>query len=220
MSRSEEQFENELDFRKCKRIDLNTKDSVFGFVREMENTLCQKNIPELIPIMCLLYFFENDDEWDIKEMGKSLKVLDDNKTILRVAAGIGVAFLSNIVGHGIHKWKFRLNHLNKTGFNGILGLFTLNSNNLRRTRGRYNLSDSNGMSLETGRYNKLMAPSQDYAIECKSGDIIEMIADIEQGLLKYIINDKDYGKMCDINCDEQYVAAVCFYSANDSLTLL
>ena len=213
-------MENELDFRKCKKIDLVTKDSVFGFVRNMENKLCQNNVPELIPIMCLLYFFENDDEWNIKQMGKSLKILNDDKTISQSKIGQTTAFLTNIVNHGIHHWKFRLNHLNQTGFNGMLGLFALNSNDLQTSKGRYNLEKSHGMSLETGQYNKLIGMSQDYAIQCKSRDIIQMTADLEQGILKYIINDVDFGKMCDIDPNQNYVAAVCLYSANDSLTLL
>lgn len=208
----------ELDFRKCNKIDSKTKDSVFGFVRKMEDIL---NIPGLIPIICLLFFFENDDEWDIEQTGKSLKILDDKKTISQGKIGQTAAFLTNILYHGIHKWKFRVNCLNETGSNGILGLFALHPKAIQSTKGRYNLSESVGMSLETGKYNKLMMLSEDYAIGCKSGDIVEMIADLEQGILKYIINDIDYGKMCDINQNEQeYVAAVCLYSLNDSLTLL
>lgn len=212
--------EYNLDLRKCKKIDIKTTDCVYGFVREMEEELRPRYIPGLVASACLLYYFENDDEWNLNPSFDTMNN-NDNNTIIRNASRSGYgAFLSNIVKHGVHKWRFRINNLGSTGFNGNLGLVALHSKQDRTNKGKYDLSCSHGMCLENGRYFTLIRNQTPYAVSCKAGDIVKMTADLETGILKYEINDTDYGTMCTIDCNKEYIACAFLYSPHDSLTLL
>ena len=60
---------------------------------------------------------------------------------------------------------------------------------------------------------------QKYGIECTDGDHIEMELNMDELHVKYIINDKDYGKAFDVQA-ETYRAAVHLYREGDKLRIM
>eukprot|EP01084_Bolivina_argentea_P000397 749_1 len=212
----------ELDFAKCKKVQVKIRDAVFGFVREVENKLIDKQtIPDLIHHICLLYYFESD-EWDFETIGDALTLCDNLLTIKHGQAKSGHgALLKNIVNHGKHHWKFQINNITSTGFNGIIGVFALYPETERDVSGVINYSLSHAICVETGQYFTFFGNMPtDYAAPCKEGNIVEMICDMNDGVLKYIVNDIDYGIAATLDSNIEYRAGIYMYLSNDSVTLL
>eukprot|EP01084_Bolivina_argentea_P297602 512740_1 len=209
-----------MDFRKCKKIVVETKDTVFGFVRESEHILQQQHVPDRIRHICLLYYFENDDEWDPHKIGRAYG--DPHKTLTHGTDRSGHhAFLRNIVNHGKHRWKFRINQLGLTGFNGIVGVFAVYPTEQQSSFGIIDHKASHAICAETGQYVTFFGNRPiDYAVACKSDAILEMICDISECTLRYKINGTDYGTMCALDPTKEYKAGVYMYLPNDSITLL
>ena len=102
-------------FSRLKTIDQKTKDCVNGYIRKIQALYSDDSryqiIPELVTSWLLLYYFFGDafDKYNCAEHYS----LSKNDTILNQAAiGDGSAFLSKIVGAGVHEWKFRRRWIN------------------------------------------------------------------------------------------------------------
>ena len=59
-----------------------------------------------------------------------------------------------------------------------------------------------------------------YGVQSKNGDIIEMILDLDNYTLKYIVNGKDYGFAYDDIEKCKYRAALYMWYEGDTVTLL
>ena len=196
-------------------IKRRDESGVNGYIREIEknsfsNHAFYKEIPKIINDLCCEYYHESKDRFHPKLHGTKLK-MQTVQAIHDNSFGTNSAFLSNIVSKGIHKWRFRQIGQPAT-FIGII------DNSIDFTK--YFLyesyywelpSSSFGVLLEEGWLHggdKGLYHKRQYCPLTRNNDIIEMCLDFHNMELKFIINEKDYGKAFDIAAGE-YRAGVC-----------
>ena len=93
------------------QIPQRNKDVAFGYVKECEKKNKQV-IPSMIKYLCLIYFNQTKDQFDIKNTHSKIKV-DGNCIKIgpnRDASDVTYnSYLENIVNKGIHIWRFKCN---------------------------------------------------------------------------------------------------------------
>eukprot|EP00483_Globobulimina_turgida_P007363 UN07377 len=102
-------------------------------------------------------------------------------------------------------------------------MFALYPQKERPALGVIDYASSHAICVETGQYVTFFGHMPtDYAIGCKSGnDIVEMLCDMNEGTLRYIVNGMDYGTVAStLDSNIEYKAGVYMYLPNDSVTLL
>ena len=209
----------------CNRqIKQRDKSSVNGYIREIEeksfsNDSFYKIIPMIINYLCMKYYHESRDEFDPELHGTDMKVTD--KEVSNMKDCYRSAFLSNIVSKGIHKWKFQ----------SIAGQFIGICNDSVRNEWKYlndwyycnTASSSYGLFLKTGQLRggkKGLYHREKYCPPRSScGDVIEMCLDLNRMELKFVINDKDYGKAFDVP-PGNYRVGVCSHANATGFKLL
>ena len=94
---------------KLQQIPQRNKDATFGYVKECEKR--NKNIiPDMIKYLCLVYFNQNKDRFDIKHTHRKLLEVNGNSVMRNVYTHVSCminSYLANIAGKGTHIWKFR-----------------------------------------------------------------------------------------------------------------
>ena len=206
-------------------IKRRDKSSVNGYIREVENESFSnhsfyKEIPMIINDLCCNYYHESKDRFHPKLHGTKLKI-QTAQAIHDTSFGINSAFLSNIVSKGIHKWRFR-----QIGFPAtFIGIVDNSIDFTIRLHEAYYwelISSSFGVLFEDGEFrggDKGLNHKGQYCPITMDDDIIEMCLDLNDMELKYIINDKDYGKAFDIPSGE-YRAGVCLAVEGTGFELL
>ena len=122
------------------------------------------------------------------------------------------------VSSGKHKWKFRYDQVTEYEWN-LIGV----------GKTRTSLPTGNPWMGHGGDYGYAFAGPQSVTAEpkwmlygtcCQSGDIVEMILDLDERTVSYAINDKDYG-IADHDIEQtEYRAGVTLYKNDDKITLL
>ena len=236
-------------FMRLSNVDDKTKKIVFGFIRNSQNYFPQNNsyynIPDLVIQICLLYYLMND-KFDKKCIGESMKLNEKEQTITMENETSNSAFLTNIIDHGIHHWRFKIKQCAKlrgseNNWGGewytTLGIWKVKSDDNEEKlpintyfSEKYKGSRSYGFAYNIGELldidgglPKDSGNSTDdkfkYGIKCTTNDIIDMICDLEKYELRFNINTKKYGKAFDIEkC--KYRAVINLYTQSDSITLI
>ena len=173
------------------------------------------------------------NRWDAKQIG-DLMALEGNRVTFTGENAKGrkiergnTAFLADIVDHGVHRWSFKTNLRFCHWWAATIGIWKCSNGpsppkndifTLGEEQGYgFNLSEGTLVNPSTGK-----APSTDpiyYGQRCVGVKVIEMVLDLDQLELKYIINGKDYGKAFSVE-KGSYRAAVNLSQIMDSVELL
>ena len=163
----------------------------------------------------LLYFYVRE-AFDPDNCAAFYKLSGDNQSfIIKEKQGDGCAYLSQIIKCGVHKWKFKLVKMNRSGWNMTIGVWRCNYPLNKRTtmwddetsKGReygwmvnytwLTFGDNHGELTYKG-----MTP-------CSTGDVIEMKLDLNQWKLSYSKNGDEFLIAHDNIEKTSYVAVVC-----------
>ena len=112
------------------------------------------------------------------------------------------------VSSGIFRWRFRINHVSspRTEIGVVAKDLPIN---------RYSMEVKEGNFFFYGKSSS----RRKYGRGCKAGSIIEMILDLDQFKLSYVVDGRDYGKACDVE-KGSYRAFVCLVQPEESMTML
>ena len=198
--------------------------TVDGYIREIQPFLSKfLQIPKDINKICFEYYHAERDRFCPVMHEEEMEVTDT--TITSSNPDGGAAYLSNICKQGIHHWKFEIikhspisqlyfavriiENINvyDVSFRGCVysGTQSLYGINARYGQLRGNISSTKMFTQ--------------YCDKAKTGDIVEMILDLNKYQLKYIINDVDRGNASDV-AEAEYQAVVAVDSPNESIKLL
>ena len=202
-----------IDIKRIKKANKKTIFSVYGFVHRYQ-PFCLNPIIDII-----LCFYHLNDKWDELKMGPKLNLIDENTVKIGPCKnyGAGSALLTNIISDGVFSWRFKIievtNELN-------LGIFRVGS--VYDAGGRFFHERNSGYSIYTtysDTESMLMNPVNEgysvlkaYGKNCKSGDIVEMILDMDECTLSFKMNDIDCGVAFRDIDSAKYRAAVFFYA--------
>ena len=205
-----------FSLERCKKIEQTIKDAVFGYIKQYCQPLLPYNnpyynIPMLVKQICLCYYAQEKDKWDIKLKGDYIIINDDIVSCdIEKHRNFQSAFLSKKISSGIHHWKFELIKFNIDQWN-LFGIWKTNSGvpllntcfTNKRNNG-YSFVATHGKLLNL---NDFYMCGKEYGKKCKKGDIIDMYLNMNKLQLSFAINDKNYGKAYDID-NTQYRAAI------------
>ena len=212
--------------------------AVNGYVREIEdksfkNHSFYRNIPMIINYLCMKFYHESKDRFDPKLHSSFVSIMNKSCELNRLDNyHFESAFLSNIVSKGVHQWRFKFastlkerrcygsmyigiinNQVDATKYlNTQCYPVGMNRSELRRKAYGVNFAMGEFRGDYTGDNEKVCE-------RCKDGNIIDMFLDFKNMELRYCVNDKDYGKPCNIS-KGSYRACVTLYFETDKLTLL
>lgn len=233
----EEEREEKLNPPKVDKnaeIDRNeTIDLIFGYVREAESLLTDFVISDLI-IYCIIDFYGSDDYWQ-HFTENSFEMTNNGRIITKINGDkprtiYGAKVISS-GSHGIHHWKLKIIDgeyiaigISEAKYDDMEGLFYKQPEANFSWRGPPRKPiQTYAISTATGNWH---CPGQEYPSpfckSLKSGDIIEMIFDVDKQGLSYIINEgtpKDT-KAHVGHSSIGYCLAVCIRFENDAIGLL
>ena len=207
-----------------KMIDQETKDSVNGYIRNVQESLPKDNayynIPKLIIYWCLLYYDQEEFVKDPALRSPNFRFLSNTK-VQKIRDCYHTAFFTKIAKTATHEWKFRLNKFDSAGFTTIIGIW----------KTTFPMKYDAKLSISPQFYgfyvnNKVLtATDEDIRREygdryCKQGDVIEMILNLNKLQLSYKVNGEDYGIAFNNISDTTYRAALCLHYSGDSVELL
>ena len=207
------------------QIPQRNKDLTFGYVKECEKRN-KSIIPSMIKYLCLIYFNQNKDEFDIKYTHSEIKINGksiefDGESAERYEKYN--SYLQNIVSNGTQIWRFRCD---RAYFVDRIGIRNVDTDKLRlkgyfeaaldeKTVVGYGLQLSK--QLTNAQYADESGP--EYGQICNDGDVIEMHLDFENLILRFRINECDYGKaLIDIK-PGKYRAVIGFYKGFGGLAI-
>ena len=209
-----------------KWIDTYTKDTVSGYIRQCQSLLPSNNIyytiPSLVIHWCLLYYFIGD-AFDPNSCGKGFELSNNNKVMVCMESVNGSVYLTKKVDKGIHKWSFKLIQVDSF-CDMAIGVWKVN-NKPQVNKCIYNMNangkcygwhlnwgyTTNGDDNENKHYGET---------NCVTGDIVDMILDLDKMELRYCHNTKDYGVAFQNIEKTAYKAVVSTNDINDSVELI
>ena len=209
------------DFARVKKdIDPRTEYLIFGFVHDAQRLLSSDtsyfNITDLITfVIAAFYFIKN--EWDEKLTSAYYKIEDDCLTVCKKDYEWNHvnAYLKGVIDKGSHSWKFKVENKEKDTnkwFDLAIGVVDDTYDLIHDV-----INDQDtwfcGSDSEKGGYIK-------YGKRLEKDDIIEMIIDIDNKSLKYIINDADYGKAHDLKENTTYRPIIYMYCIGNALRII
>ena len=166
------------------------------------------------------------DQWDENLFGEMM-TLEANCIKLSKGAASNSAFLCNVIDQGKYKWKFKLKKLaNRAHWTTTIGIWKCNKHiepkvNDIFTKGNhmaYGYAVNRGTLVDEETGSKADYGTK-YGTNCKEGDIVEMLIDLDKLELKYIVNGKDYGKAFEIE-KTAYKAAVNLFARDDEIEII
>ena len=137
---------------------------------------------------CISSFHYIKHDWDPELTNNDYyKIEDDCLSVIESGNASLNAYIKGVIDKGIHSWKFKVEHMVKDTYSYIdfvIGVVD-----------QYHTLNYPVQFQETwfSGSNAQIYPYSSYAVRLKQDDIIEMIINIEDKSLKYIINDKDFG---------------------------
>ncbi len=146
---------------------------------------------------------------------QSLSVIINTKTKMDREKSI---YCIKKVSKGKHKWEFKYDKVTPGQWN-LIGI-AKTSKTLPTEKAFMGYSEGNGYAFAGPQQTTAEPRWKSYGTKCKSGDIVEMILDLDKRTLSYIINGKDYGIAEDQIEKTEYRAGVTLYKNDDKITLL
>ena len=215
-----------LNLRELNIIKIERQMIVYGFIHRFESKNKQE-IPEGIILVCVLFYGNGADEWDLEQISDYMTLSD--RTITQSENHLASSYCKNIIESGIFSWKFRIeDNSNGTDWEGggkfMIGIWKVKDKEPVKdtyfTRGGgvkgYGF-EPNGAILTNDNGN--VDDALEYVRRCRKGIVIEMILNLDELVLSFKIDGEDYGKAFDVEgC--KYRAAVYMLEKNDSITLL
>ena len=215
-----------VDLSKLKRdIDERTEYLIFGFVHEAQKLLPNNksyfNITDLITFGILSFYYIKN-KWDRELTSDFYGMEDDHSSICIVKrgnCGLGStsAYSKGTIDSGIHSWKFRVEHMVKDTdayFDFVIGV--VDQDHLFDDKFNAVNRQNTWFAGSTGEKSGWMK----YGKKLEQNDIIEMIINLNDKSLKYIINGIDYGKACSLKENAKYRAAVYMFCVGNKLKLI
>eukprot|EP01084_Bolivina_argentea_P172997 299641_1 len=203
-----------MDITRFKLVDKDTEHLVFGYIRNIQNTLLSNNdtfctAPVVINKICALFYFIQPDNWDAKCKSDKISVYGNIMRHTGNGNGYSTVFLSKIVNAYQHQWKFRI-HKNKGCL--LVGIWdnnydaNLNIDQLigadRNTAYLFSASLAR-VNIHEGDYK--WTEDRTYGKKLLDNDEIDMYLDFDNHTLSFSVNGKDLGKSHDIK-DSEYRA--------------
>eukprot|EP01084_Bolivina_argentea_P187040 322270_1 len=211
-----------VNFKQLKQISQRTQDIVFGYIREIQKDHSFQQAPELIGFVCLAYYYLSEY---FDTIGANAEIDEEKTTITnthkqyRYASAYGrIKILSTETG--IHKWKFKINGSKEYMSIGIEedGFKNLNQGVHFRKGISYALMCTGG-TTKNGKLNSSYLPNG-----YKKGDIVEIILNLSNKTISFIVNDQHNGEPAYKNILQReslsYRMIVCTFDKGDGATLL
>ena len=185
-----------------KTIDTRTQDLIDGYIKIIQQSLPTDNVYYIIPALVirwiLLYFYIRD-QFDRNHCADCYTISDDNYIITKSPTDTtGCVYCSQIRRHGIHRWRFKLRNVTANQTFIVIGIWKVNHEmNVNSDLWQWSAQGKaygwivnykrkiNGDKSEWYSYGKK---------ECVTGDVIEMILDLNKMKLSYFCNGEDYGR--------------------------
>ena len=212
-----------------KSIDERNKNLIFGYTRNVQELLPDDNVYYTIPklvIHWILLYFHFGDRFDDKLCNEEYHCYDfsDDGSIVTMnrKRGKGPAFLTEIVkSKQRHCWRFRINHLNQETLWMTIGVWKCN----HEYDLQYRLDSSRIRGKFYGWIVNYQAATGDKRHKygkrrCKTGDVVDMILDLEKLQLSYFVNEEDFGVAFDKIEDTEYRAAISMNKSPDQIELI
>ena len=193
---------------------------VFGFIHNKQRLIKPyDDIPDAIIIECLKYYFEYD-KWDENGYAKDCMKLEDD-IITCIEKSNMSAFCLNVASEGVHEWKFKIVQITDLSWTQSIGIWKVNKKNDAPYNTDFCFKSGESYALKnTGSLRSGDSKEWYCKTGFRTGDIITMTLDMNKGILKFGINDKDYGKAYDVDSECQYRAAISLYTPGDAIQLL
>ena len=201
-----------------KAISWIRKITVSGYIHTLESKHSQQ-IPEQIILLCMLFYGNDCDEWNVSFIGNGLESKDRTLSAIPIS-GIekaGSAYGKRVIKSGRFSWRFRIESMDMMGRGNkpMVGIWRVNfidnpPLDTFFTKGKEQGYGFAPLGPKLSSYNSGYT-ADEYGVVAEDGDTVTMIIDLDQLSLCWKINDKSYGKSHDIIKDT-YRAAV--YMAN------
>ena len=194
-----------VDLAKTKNIQQIHKNVVYGYIRNVQNTVFSENndpfyiIPKLIIRLCLLFWYEAMDEFDPKLCSKNMKISNDKKTVSMKTNGSSSCYGSIIIDSTIKNveyiWKIKNIGDNAAVYIGI------DNSNAKWTEDYFDNQHekaSYAYGLYLGKICQWNATKKSGAPRAKKGDIVTMILKFgtKKATLDIKVNDGDNFRIC------------------------
>ena len=193
-----------------------------GYIHEHES-LNQQNIPNGIIFICILFYGNGIDKWDEKYISKTITLKENTVTLSTRPPSS--AYGKRIIESGTFSWKFRIAP-NTLEWQIMIGIWKVKDEEpeidtfFTKEGNKGYAFDPIAAALTNdhgylGNYSEYAERIENHEIAC----IVEMILDLDNLTLSYIVNDKDYGKAFDVEkCG--YRAAVYMVNKGNSISLI
>ena len=203
-------------FSKLKSINKKSHLIVYGYLREYEmdtfGDLCKSNpyynFPEIMLKICLIYY-HTMDKWDKRYIGPHHELTKDGLCIENTKEKTGTSYGEIIASSpGVYKWRFKLNHVPKLSYSYwgiILGVWKITAAQEPKTKKSFpsitNYQGSHKWGYAFDAMNGTLVNARgdnaktggEYGRRCVTGDVVEVVLDLDVFTIKFNINDKDYG---------------------------
>ena len=202
------------------------KATINGYIHEIEeNTFTNgsfyRTVPMVINYLCMKFYHKSKDRFHPILHSPLISIQNNTATVNAIIYDGRVAFLSNSVQNGVHQWEFKLNNINDSMFHSVyIGICDQTVHGVSDyVNGLFHWKVRNSFGLHHNGYVRSYIHHLDhYCEKMKGNDKIQMCLDLNKKELKYIINDKDYGKACDIPAGT-YIVGVCLAGQGTSIEL-
>lgn len=188
--------------------------------------------PEIQSTILCFYGFGDEFDSDSKWKSTSIEIIENKENSMKACikkfsgqSQYSLAFLRNTFSSGIHVWKFYVNNLvKKRWWHLAIGIHKTRFAGIQLDGTYFTDVKENGYGFIASAGWKTQpelpgAGGLKYAIQCDTGYTIEMIADLNDCTLSFMVNGTDYGKAFDIE-NTEYRAVVSLYDKGDQITLL
>ena len=209
--------------KELSKIDNWTKYAVYGWIRKMETSLLSQNMPNMIIVLCIL-FFRRDEIFQVFDE-KEIQLSSNKKCITKINRyGRTHIYGSNEISSIVnckYEWKLRTN---ERGGSIAIGIGSLNftTKPFNKLRGFNHLYLSNGdrIMVQQGEYCKYEL----YGCKFKWNEVneISICLDLGRAELKFILNGMDQGiafKNIKKREDVKYRLMVTLWSVDDSVEI-
>ena len=208
----------ELNLKHIANIEQERLLTVFGYVREYEGK-SRHEIVESVILVCALFYGNDIDEWDPKYLMKCIEL--KGMTITARKFRQCSSFCKHIIESGRFKWKFQLTKMSFTEI--LIGIYKIKPELELQTDSFFTKGGGKGYAfgVTTSKLTNRTGYTWGgkYGKKCKTGSIVEMILDLNELTLRFIIDGIDYGKAFDIEkC--KYRAAVYLVGQGDAVTII
>ena len=215
-------------FEDVKHVEISIKDTINGYLRRIQqllgaDTIYHDSIPSLVSYWCLLFYYIKEC-FDAAKSDPNSSYSKDNTLAIKSSRGSqGCIFLTQVVNQGVHKWKFKL--VSIQNYAVTIGVWkgdkTDNTHRISAdgfSQGRcyaYIVNhcictpgDGEVRRYEYGKKN------------CKSGDEVEMVLDLNKRELSYSVNDKALGIAFKNIQQTSYRAVLSIWKTGDAVELI